>query len=723
MTYSRRNDTTLMTTLNRWVDRDLAGYAARYGTDAAVVYGLNRGRPGVAATLEAFGTQVQNGAPFLLPIRNAERSQEWKRVPPSDRSLELICAEENTARARDHLPGVSPVFIWNLSTNAAFRAGAMTNVANTARNREAFPDSASCAAEAVFIPRDLGPVQQALRAQPNGNITLDTPGDWMVRIRTKLERLELSFDPLERYRDQIIERQRECAQEATYSTLVRRFIDLLQENRNSPELAGLVAAIHQLDVQVARNLAMNPLRHEYPELLTLRDEFAGHFVDVLHRDAQFKSDIQELERQRSTVLRGGETWEWYNRVSTRATQLTHDLPLAQDLMDKVCAAVVGHSSDHTESAIVWTAQQFAATTPLFVGNAPGPANLYVSFLQYATYRELVKTVSGRGGLPGAVPVLRQGLANSIRRLSGPEMRQVEELLVRGGRSNMQLATQVIIGGTESRRRMEQAARIITGDIQTGPLASSICIVCAGLSMLMTASTTQRFTPEFVAQLLGGQATMASSYAQLLLKWLSSSSRAELELLGHFGELAGRAAAVLGIVASCLGYADYLHDTPTGRMDAWKVASYVLSIASGGFTLVSYLVVIPGGQLIGGALMLAAIITAIVADGEKLREWLQGPAARFLRWVLQYLGERPHFLAISRVVPDLAAAYQTALLRIADLSGGFVVGNDGYDYGTRLFAPSSSSSVLRRKLRELGLDEGQVRDLVQPSSPLPAPRAG
>lgn len=706
MTYSRRNDTTLMTTLNRWVDRDLAGYAARYGTDAAVVYGLNRGRPGVAATLEAFGTQVQNGAPFLLPIRNAERSQEWKRVPPSDRSLELICAEENTARARDHLPGVSPVFIWNLSTNAAFRAGAMTNVANTARNREAFPDSASCAAEAVFIPRDLGPVQQALRAQPNGNITLDTPGDWMVRIRTKLARLELSFDPLERYRDQIIERQRECAQEATYSTLVRRFIDLLQENRHSPELAGLVEAIHQLDDKVAHNLAMNPLRHEYPELLALRDEFAGHFVDVLYRDAQFKSDIQELERQRSTVLRGGETWEWYNRVSTRAMQLTHDLPLAQDLMDKVCAAVVGHSSDPTESAIVWTAQQFAATTPLFVGNAPGPANLYVSFLQYATYRELVKTVSGRGGLPGAVPVLRQGLANSIRRLSGPEMQQVEALLVRGGRG-----------------RMEQAARIITGDIQTGRLASSICIVCAGLSMLTTAATTESFTPEFVAQLLGGEAAMASSYAQLLLKWLSSSSRAELELLGHFGELAGRAAAVLGIVASCLGYAQYLHDTPSGQMDAWKVASYVLSIASGGVTLVAYLCVIPGGQLLGGALMLAAIITAIVADREKLREWLQGPAAQFLRWVLQYLGERPHFMAISRVVPDLAAAHQTALLRIAELSGGFVVGNDGYDYGTRLFAPSSSSSVLRRKLRELGLDEGQVRDLVHLSSPLPAPRAG
>lgn len=642
----------------------LAELAALYRTTVAAIYAETRGARSSTThgQIEQFAVEIERDptAWFHLPIPPEERAQRWKRVSADNHTLQSVVDRENAERQREGLPPVTTAFVWNLAMNAPARAETARIAPDERQARLAvFNPIGLAPGVSIWIPRELGQIQQALRAQPNGTLVLEPVPPWLLTLRRRLSELEIDLNSLEGYRIAAERAAAEATQESTYATLLEKYTALMIQNRAAAIQQGYTVrggpyeplhdAMVRLRDQARAHMVRSPVEVENPPLIEARGYYARRVVDFLQNDAEIHRLVEQLQRERTTVALGEQTFDWWTRTFERGMQLANGLPEGEPLMAAIergttpAASQSGASaSAASPGAALSTLNYLAQLGPMFVGNAPGPANLTVAALQAIAYRDLARRSMGQAA-PAAD---RQLLSRLIRVFRVADQREVDAV-------RAQLATM-------RRTDIEAAARRVTGNVHSGQLYSSVLLVCVGISLMAALDAPGTDVPTVLMSVMSAQASGTSSFAQLLIPFFERRSMTAIsEATSALGEVAGRAAALLQIVAAGYSLVQYLRAPHPDGINPWQVTSYALSVLAGVLTLAAYLEMVPYGQLIGAFLTLGALVTALIADPQAAQEWWDGQVKTFLKKVLERLESQPHYRAISRRRPELAAALRNA----------------------------------------------------------------
>jgi hypothetical protein len=691
VTFERLHDTTVR--IRRLSERTLAECARRYGLTVDELFAANPdpplprpirtvsdvevsdGREPIALRgRDAFARRVEAGASFALPVPASERALLWERTPwPRGQALSALCGAINQRRAQQHLPPVQPAELWAFAVNAPVREAALGRVEEAQRaDRDAHPDTIVWEGDApatLHVPGDPGQPQVPARALPNGSVTTEVSPAWLVRARRDLEMLEVRLDALS-HASAAIERAEGLAlQETTLITLLERYIELLEQNQGvTGRYAEERRRVGLLRDAAIEHVVHGELRVSRPHLLAAQDASARWVEMLAHRNAGLRTALEEVTRAASPPAEGQPAHphaaaaravlEWSRRLFGRSIEELARVRRQVVLLDQLHQAS-GNLADlarHGDSPMLWALGGVASLTPMFVGNAPGPANLYLAAIQYAVYRDLTEMhlVAWQQMLPGGY--VRQK-AGDIARVFGATASAEANLV------------EAVMAG--ERRGIERAARDITSEVQAGRPWALLLLVCAGLSLYATHESWRAGDTTKIEAILGAGSSAlgsVSALSQIVLKTCTSPS----QLAGFVGEHAGRMATVLGAVASAYSLYNYLQTTPRDKWNYWKIGGYTASTLGGLLTLATYLWTVPGGQLVGGVLSFGGVLLLLLAEEETARQFAEGPINTFVRHVVERIESGEHYQrALQRGAPSLVTAMSNVRYAIATYN--FVVG--------------------------------------------------
>jgi hypothetical protein len=652
--------------VDRMAEPTLADLAARYFTTPHEVY-FHTPSAVAAGSFEDFVTSVEAGGSFRVPIPHEERAETWIAVAlnPGER-LSARCQILNADPRRAGTPPLTPTFLWNLAANAPFREAALLR--SPGRLADDDPERATYDYnKAVMVPRHLGQIQSPIRALPNGAVTVDPIPDWVVELRTTLEILEAQIDRLDLLTTQVEQARTRSHAEVETMRLIKELIRITHEHPTPilpDDLTDTLQTATQLYAEAKEQmLGSGFARASHAALLgSLSSTYAA--VDgMMYRQPRTVALLDRLRTlvdaaddpthpapaPSNAVVVGRNVLEWHRLLTARGLLALHRADGQSQVIDAIAGAAPGDlgglAASYPESPALWAVSAVTSVGLMIFGNAPGPSNLYLSTLQVQVYRKLASATI-RGARDATLV-----------------QRTLQALGERYGVAAAEIATAEREVATGTRANIVGAARRLTGNVQAGPLASVALLILVGVGLYATVASWpagQVPTPDQLTGLLG------SGYGGLavaLQAWMSlqGSSAALVEI----GNAAGVIAGVVGIVANAFALVDYLVTTRSQDLNWWKIGSLSLGILGGALTLAGFLELWPLVQLAGVVVSLAAIVTAIIADPEAVREWWDGPVKTLLLRLMPriFQGEQFRLTVVANQAMNLEALAIGLLVKI------------------------------------------------------------
>lgn len=714
MSFERLRQTTVR--IQRLAAPTLADFAHRYGVTVSELHAANRTAHRAWTDEAAFVRDVEAGETFVLPIPPSERALLWEHTPVRrGQTLQAMCQGLNPARATQHLTPIQPSELWGYSVNAPFREAVLHLSAREARaNIDSHPENAAwndSHPQFVYVPGDRGQPQAPIRAQPNGTVTTEVVPEWLVTARRHLEMLETRLDALARANDAVQNAEGRYLQETAYITLLEHYIALLDRNRGLGRYAEELRRIATLKNEARQHMVLDRLREDQPPLLRNQEAAARWVEMIVHRNQTLRSALAQARAaslpptqgasqpaqgssqpaQGSAAAQGAQIWDWSMRLFERTIRELNRVHHPLDVLDRIDQALpqgLATLAQSPDSAFLWAIGTLAGGTPMFVGNAPGPANFYVAVLQYSTFRTLAD-----------VAHLHQRFPNFVSQL----VQEIGHVFGASAQARQSALTRIQTG---QRAQIEEAARDLTGGVQTGRLPSLVLLLCAGGALFATYRSWQHGDTSTVEAILSAGGTVSggvSSFAQVIIASCQQGSQTAATWQA-IGERAGRVAAVIGVVASAYSLIQHIRTTDRAQLNYWKITGYGLNIIGGVLTLGAYLRIVPGGQMIGGFLTLGGFIALMIADPESARQYFEAPVNTFVRHLLEKI-EQGHYyrLALQRGAPTLLTAMSNVRYALETYSLGlnqyFVVRSD------------AQRRQLLAALQEMGIPENRATPML------------